>query len=377
MCVLTAFLGQAFHPNTFKNREKVFLKEQEKKREEEALQELKAQMEEERQRDEMQRMYTGTVAGKSAGAKQATGIEWMYSAPLPAHTKADYLAGQKFEEDKPDLRDELSKTGLERAAATGRSAADEWSRTQNDPLLAIKMQEKSALEAIRNNPVKMARLKAALGLGNDEEEKKRKEKKKKKKERKEKKEKKKERKERSRSRSRDTKRRRRSRSRSRSRSRDRRRRRSRSRSSSPSQAKAVEEKREELVIPAGYGLLFPGGKPPSPVRVKQEPPKEAKPADKFPRRRHQTTNMTEEERAARLQQMQLDAEAVGKDRGKRVLTAEEEERREEAQRAAISGEPAAFIRDLNRKVFTEEETRLADRMATTRHTRSRNEVDRE
>jgi hypothetical protein len=369
---------QAFHPSTFKNREKVWMKEQEKKREEEAVKELKAQLEEERQRDEMQRMYTGSVHGKTAGAKQATGIEWMYSAPLPASSKDDYLVGKKFEEDKPDLKEELGKTGLERAVAAGRSAADEWSRTQNDPLLAIKMQEKNALEAIKNNPVKMARLKAALGMAGDKDEdekkrKKKKEKKREKKERKEKKAKKERKRSRSRSRSKESSKRRRSRSRSRSWSRSRSRSREKRRHRRSLSPPVVVAKKEPLVVPAGYGLQFPGGRPPSPARERPDEAAPAKPSDKAKARpRHVAGKLTEEERAARLEAMLVDAVAVERDRGKRVLTAEEEERKEEAERAAISAEPATFIRDLNRKVFTEEESRLGDRMAATRHTRSRN-----
>ncbi len=133
------------------------------------------------------------------------------------------------------------------------------------------------------------------------------------------------------------------------------------------------------MVPAGYGLQFPGGKPPSLVRAKPEEQQQQQPLqhqDKAkPRAKHVSAKLTEEERAARLEAMRQDAVAVAKDRGKRVLTAEEEERKEEAERAAISAEPATFIRDLNRKVFTEEETRLGDRMAATRHTRSRNAIE--
>ena len=97
-----SFLNKkAFHPGTGQNREKVWLREQEVKREKEQMDELRAQLEEERKQAEMNQLYTGSVHGKAA--KKSTGTEWMYSQPMQGGSKDDYLMGKKYEEDKPDL----------------------------------------------------------------------------------------------------------------------------------------------------------------------------------------------------------------------------------------------------------------------------------
>jgi hypothetical protein len=334
----------------------------------------------------------------------------MYQAPLQSASKDDYLLGKEYKEDQPDLQSELNKTGIEKGLAAQRSAADDWTRTHNDPLLEMKQKEKNALEAIQSNPVKMARLKAALGIVEEK-----KEKNKKKKKKKDEKKRKKEKKERSRSRSRsrsprrhrrrydsdedDSRRSRRERSRSRSRERQRRRQREYSRSRSNSRDRGDRRrgrrrsrsrerrrspspvvKKEELVVPVGYGLVFPGGKkPPSPQRERggissgskekekeEEEVKVKKERGAEPRKK--AKKMTAEEKNALLAQMTQDASIVQKDRGQRVEQAAEAEQQEEG---AIKSDQAQFITELNRKVFMENESTLGDRMNATRHTRQR------
>ena len=377
------------------------------------MDEFKRQLEEEREQEEMQRLYTGSKYGKEGGAKKSSGLEWMYSEPLQSGGKDEYLMGKKYEEDAPDLREELGKTGLEKAAMSQQvgSVSDDWARTHNDPLLQIKMQEKNAIEAIQNNPLKLARLKEALGIKDEKKDKKKKKKKKKKKEKKRSRSKsrnrsrsrsRERRKSRSRSRSRDKERRRkrsrsrsdrrrsrsrsrdrRRRSRSRSRSRDRRRRgRSRSRSRSRNKGKDRDTDRDrdrgeekKIVPPPGYGLIFTGNrKPPSPLRA-SSPSREVKKEDsrKPVLQKKKKKHLSDEEKAELLRQMQQDGEEIAKARSTRVQkTAEEEELEKSEQRKANKGEQASFIRDLNKQAFVDSDSNLADRMNAVRHTRSRN-----
>lgn len=324
-------------------------------------------MEEERKREELQRLYTGSSHGKAGNAKNSSGLEWMYSAPIQSQEsqKDAYLMGKKYEEDKPDLREELGKTGLEVASAAGRPATDDWARTRNDPMLAMKMHEKNMLEAIAENPLKMARLKEALGIKKDKKKSKKKKEKKKGKEKK------------------------RSRSRSRSPSnkkpkKDRKRSRSRSRSSSRSRSRSPKKKEQPLlVVPAGYGLQFPGGKPPPPPRaaVAVTTPASTTSAtttnDAKPGQRKSGARLTAEEKAERLRQMTEDAAAVEASRSKRVSTATLEEQKEEEQMQGRSEDKAKFIRDLNKQVFVEGESNLSERIQSVRHTiaRSANKED--
>lgn len=326
-------LKKGFHPGTFKNQERVQKREAEKKAEDERIKELQEQIEEERKREDLQRLYTGSVHGKNA--KAVSGLEWMYSAPMQTGAD-DYLMGKKYEEDKPDLQAELNKTGLEAASSAARPATDDWARSHNDPMLAIKLAEKQALDALTSNPVKMARLREALGI---------KDKSKKRcassvgafvcgvfgvcvshhamrsKKKKDKKDKKHKKRHRSRSRSRSG-----SRSRRRSRSPSAKARKRRSRSRSPDVAVKREQTAAPLVVPAGYGLQFPGGKPPpaptaatravgeGAVAVKVEPVVE--------RPKHRRAQpLTEAERADRLRQMTLNAQVVEQSRAARVVSA--------------------------------------------------------
>lgn len=137
------------------------------------------------------------------------------------------------------------------------------------------------------------------------------------------------------------------------------------------------EVKQEMVIPAGFGLQFPGGKPPAQhaadvedrrVAVSHNSNNNNKKKAPPPARRR--APLSEQEKTALLAQMTQDAQQVEQERGRRVQTAEEIEKKEEEERLGLTGETASFIRALNREKF-EEGGKLADRMQTTRHTRMR------
>ncbi len=88
-------LKKTWHPGTFKNQEKIWKLEQKVIDEKKKLEQLKKELQEERDREELDRLRTGKRK------KDNERLEWMYSQGITttsetiAQEKEDFLLGRK------------------------------------------------------------------------------------------------------------------------------------------------------------------------------------------------------------------------------------------------------------------------------------------
>ena len=167
-----SFLNKkSWHTGTIKNNENVWIAQQKKQAEEEAVKEIQKKLAEERQMDDLVDMQA--MAGHKSTKKAR--VDWMYEAPgmQSAEANEDFLTGKKEakiekDNDLTQLANERSGVLIHGKEASGGTAAaprvqlnprDMALKVREDPMLAIKKQEQASLQHILNNPVKMAQLK--------------------------------------------------------------------------------------------------------------------------------------------------------------------------------------------------------------------------
>lgn len=151
---------KGWHTGSLRNIENVWKAEQKNNAEQTKLEELRKQIQEERERSEFRQLQeqaglvprqerldflyeSGLAVGKgSEGFKAleapATAAVAVSLAPADASSSKAAVPGALFEEDKP------------------KSANDTWRKLHSDPLLLIRQREQEALARIKNNPVQMA-----------------------------------------------------------------------------------------------------------------------------------------------------------------------------------------------------------------------------
>lgn len=93
-------LKKSWHPATFKNQERVWKEEQKKKEEDSKIEQMRKELAEERQLQDLQRMQ------EDAGTKQRSNkLDWMYASPnanlngTADNTMEDFLLGKKNVDD--------------------------------------------------------------------------------------------------------------------------------------------------------------------------------------------------------------------------------------------------------------------------------------
>ncbi|KAI8382434.1 Pre-mRNA splicing factor-domain-containing protein [Blakeslea trispora] len=161
-------LKKSWHPATFKNQERVWKEEQKRKEEDRKLDQLKKELAEERQLQDLQRMQ------EEAGTKKRSNkLDWMYASPnanlngTANNTMEDYLLGKKNVDDllRAKQKEQVqAATAAEEnrftlSNANANSERDIQSKIREDPLLMIKKREQMALKAIVENPLKLKELK--------------------------------------------------------------------------------------------------------------------------------------------------------------------------------------------------------------------------
>lgn len=161
-------LKKAWHPGTFKNQEEVWKREQLRDQEAQKLEQLKKELQEERDREELARLYD---QGKNRKKKER--LEWMYAAgPTQSQDfidqeKEDYLLGKKkigsssfktAEEDSSVAVAPLP-TVSSMYGPSANTTRDFQAKVRDDPLMAFKRQEQASLQAVLKNPLKVSKLK--------------------------------------------------------------------------------------------------------------------------------------------------------------------------------------------------------------------------
>ncbi len=178
---------KTWHPGRIQNQERVWLAEQTAAAEQRKVDELRAEREEERAREELEALAQG------AGVrKREEKLDWMYQGGVAASKKVEEEQLQREKDDEARLsREEREKSERERGhqrwlTQDGNTNTNNeiWQRLHGDPLMMMKQQEMQARRSIVSNPVKMDAVRRRV-----EDEKRRKDdKKRSKRERKEKKE---------------------------------------------------------------------------------------------------------------------------------------------------------------------------------------------
>lgn len=191
---------KSWHPNTFKNQERVWKAEQADAAEKRKLAELQHEINEERNREELKSIAkkSGLIADTDGDRK----LEWMYKGPQV--NRDEYLMGRAVDKNFEQL-DAQEKAGTsvgitqpknhvehecipfsirQYKGLEGTEQVDIARKLMEDPLMAIKQKEIESRQKILENPVKLKELHRLLK--NDKSIKDRKGKKKEKKEKKKK-----------------------------------------------------------------------------------------------------------------------------------------------------------------------------------------------
>jgi hypothetical protein len=149
---------KGWHTGSLRNIETVWKAEQKHEAEQKKLEELKKQINDEREASEFRLLQ------EQAGlAPRQERLEFLYDAGLQVGKTSstdEYLLGKPVEVAAEE--NQISKV----ASAPGSlfveekpvSANDTWRKLHSDPLLLIRQQEQAALARIKNNPVKMEQL---------------------------------------------------------------------------------------------------------------------------------------------------------------------------------------------------------------------------
>ncbi|EME27206.1 Pre-mRNA-splicing factor cwf25 [Galdieria sulphuraria] len=172
MSALQFLNKKSWHTATLKNNEKVWLAEKKAEEEKKRIEELKKQLEDERHFQELRRLQVESGQLDPSVLKQQERVEWLYEWGKEKDEEEQYLLGKKSadsllsqkgkveEESRLQLLTQGNKPQLE--ATFGLNRLDLEAKLREDPLMEIKRKEVEAIQAIRNNPVKMEKLRRSL-----------------------------------------------------------------------------------------------------------------------------------------------------------------------------------------------------------------------
>jgi len=192
-----AFLGKKnWHTKNLKNVEKVWIADEKDAAEAKKLADLQRQIIEERQMDELREMQASTGSRKVRTGELITPkisiipfltlnsrrnefrcaerLDWMYEGPMSSAKDAEkadeYLLGKAFEPvaEKVEVSEQISRDSQQpgalwsAAAAAKPSSNETFSRLHEDPMVLIRKQELKARESVVKNPLKMVRVKTEI-----------------------------------------------------------------------------------------------------------------------------------------------------------------------------------------------------------------------
>ncbi|CAE6048804.1 unnamed protein product [Arabidopsis arenosa] len=319
---------KGWHTGSLRNIETVWKAEQKQEAEQKKLEELRLQILQERERSEFRALQ------EQAGLiPRQERLEFLYDSGLAVGKGSASGSGVSFQkEEQPLAKAEAGNSASEKPdqSAPGalfeekaQSANDSWRKLHSDPLLLIRQREQEALAKIKNNPVKMALIRKSVeekGKGKDGDTKEHKKKHKRK----------------------SGKHQKQSSSRRRSDSEEDSGEEYNGRKSHHQKTSGTHDKHYER---PSYGQEdkkrktedLDNGKHPSRENEYQN------------RRRKGGSKLSEEERAARLKQMQMDAEVHEEQRWKRLKKADETDAVEADKNKVTTGK--SFLDDANKSVY--------------------------
>ncbi|EDW54037.1 pre-mRNA-splicing factor CWC25 homolog [Drosophila sechellia] len=171
-------LKKSWHPHTMKNQERVWKAEEQAKMEERKLQDLRKEINEERDREELRRLGESSgVLSNNGGAAGEAKLEWMYKNSTELINREEYLLGRKIDKSFETLQAEESRkeqntVGLKQTInhvehdcvpfsirtyrnVQSNEQVDIQRKTLEDPLMLIKQREMESRRKLLENPVKL------------------------------------------------------------------------------------------------------------------------------------------------------------------------------------------------------------------------------
>ncbi|KAJ4959366.1 hypothetical protein NE237_026477 [Protea cynaroides] len=156
---------KGWHTGSLRNIENVWKAEQKRDAEDKKLEELRKQIQEERERSEFRLLQ------EQAGlVPKQERLDFLYDSGL-AVGKGN-SDGFKALETLP--KTETDTTSSSKASVPGalfeekpQSANDAWRKLHSDPLLLIRQKEQEALARVKNNPIQMAMIRKSVELNKD------------------------------------------------------------------------------------------------------------------------------------------------------------------------------------------------------------------
>lgn len=160
-------MKKSWHPMLMKNQEQVWLAQKQALEERRKVEELRKEREEERQLQELQRLQQ-----EKTGKTRVEKLDWLYATPASgsgpnASEMEEYLLGKK-RVDKILIADENAKLGASHknfiAVQNANTARDIAAKIREDPLFAVMQQQQSAMQALRDNPLRLEELQKKTGI---------------------------------------------------------------------------------------------------------------------------------------------------------------------------------------------------------------------
>lgn len=150
-----SFLSKkSWHTGTIRHMDKVWKAEQKHEAEQKKIQELQKELQRERSRKDLLDAKTG---GPSNTGKES--LEWMYRGVLSSSKTTEQELNQPY--IAPDEKEDLTTPSILQRKPVS-ATQDDWNKVMEDPLLNIKQREQDTLKMIANNPVKMKEIMKAL-----------------------------------------------------------------------------------------------------------------------------------------------------------------------------------------------------------------------
>ncbi|KAG4946066.1 hypothetical protein JHK87_042073 [Glycine soja] len=161
---------KGWHTGSLRNIENVWKAEQKHEAEQKKLEELRKQIQEERERTEFRLLQE-----KAGLVPHQERLEFLYDSGLSVGKSANSEGFKALEQlPKSDATDAAGAGSSASASKEGasvpgalfeekpQSANDAWRKLHSDPLLMIRQREQEALAKIKNNPVQMAIIKKSI-----------------------------------------------------------------------------------------------------------------------------------------------------------------------------------------------------------------------
>jgi hypothetical protein len=168
-------LKKSWHPQLYKNQERVWAEEKKALAERKKTELLLKERAEERQLLELRQLQEA-----AGGKKVLDRVEFLYSGPGESGGRTEeereaYLLGKRsvvglLKGNDNEVLKKGADVGVVGPAAAAVNARDTAAKIREDPLLAIKRREQEALKAYVSDPLKRRKLEAAIG-GEKEKEK--------------------------------------------------------------------------------------------------------------------------------------------------------------------------------------------------------------